>query len=263
MNEGKKNDFLDKKLRWDLLPLEEIEDIVEVYTKGAEKYSDNSWQNLENGLQRYKAALLRHLVAYEKGEEFDEETHCKHLAQVAWNAIAMLWLSKHKKQDNKGTSTVTSTEESTKHDELLKALDERIESGIQSMNDILDEAENKVKEDLKDNEVLNFGKKLRSKDIYNVDIMNQADSIARDVESKYFHIAYYDKNDSAVFNECYTLHDINYNEDTGIITVQILEYTTNNIISEHYSITEYDIYKLVKNRLSQYNYENNCKNTNK
>ena len=24
--EGKKNDFLDKKLRWDLLPLEEIED---------------------------------------------------------------------------------------------------------------------------------------------------------------------------------------------------------------------------------------------
>lgn len=30
--EGKKNDFLDKKLRWDLLPLEEIEDIVK-YTQ--------------------------------------------------------------------------------------------------------------------------------------------------------------------------------------------------------------------------------------
>ena len=29
MENSKKNDFLDKKLRWDLLPLEEIEDIRE------------------------------------------------------------------------------------------------------------------------------------------------------------------------------------------------------------------------------------------
>lgn len=64
--EGKKNDFLDKKLRWDLLPLEEIEDIVKVYTAGSIKYGDNNWQNLENGYQRYKAAMLRHLLEYEK-----------------------------------------------------------------------------------------------------------------------------------------------------------------------------------------------------
>ena len=36
--ESVKNDFKDHKLRWDLLPLQEIEDIVEVYTAGAEKY---------------------------------------------------------------------------------------------------------------------------------------------------------------------------------------------------------------------------------
>lgn len=93
---GIKNDFKDDKLRWDLLPLEEIEDIVKVYHQGAKKYADNSWQNLENGYQRYKAAMFRHLIEYEKGNDIDEETGCRHLAQVAWNAIAMLYFSKHK-----------------------------------------------------------------------------------------------------------------------------------------------------------------------
>lgn len=97
MTEGLKNDFKDGKLRWDLLPLEEIEDIVKVYTEGAKKYSDNSWQNLDNGYQRYKAALLRHLLEYEKGNKIDEDTGCQHLAQVAWNAVALLWLDKHRK----------------------------------------------------------------------------------------------------------------------------------------------------------------------
>lgn len=66
MNKGMKNDFKDDKLRWDLLPLKEIEDIVKVYTEGAKKYSDNSWQLLDNGYDRYKAALFRHLVLFEK-----------------------------------------------------------------------------------------------------------------------------------------------------------------------------------------------------
>lgn len=96
-NEGKKNDFQDGKLRWDLLPLEEIEDIVKVYTSGANKYGENTWQLLDNGYQRYKAAMLRHLLEYEKGNKVDEDTGCQHLAQVAWNAIAMLYLDKHGK----------------------------------------------------------------------------------------------------------------------------------------------------------------------
>jgi hypothetical protein len=123
--EGKKNDFLDKKLRWDLLPLEEIEDIVKVYTAGSIKYGDNNWQNLENGYQRYKAAMLRHLLEYEKGNTIDKDTDCHHLAQVAWNAIAMLWISKH-------------TFRKATVEDLSKALDERIEEKINNCNDILD-----------------------------------------------------------------------------------------------------------------------------
>ena len=96
--EARKNDRLDDKLRWELLPLEDVEDIVRVYTAGAKKYGPDQWQNLHDGIKRYKAALLRHLVEFDKGNEIDEETGCRHLAQVAWNAIAMLHISKQQKQ---------------------------------------------------------------------------------------------------------------------------------------------------------------------
>jgi hypothetical protein len=85
-----------EKLRWDLLPLEDIEDVVKVYTEGVKKYAPNSWQNLPAGYNRYKAAMFRHLLEYEKGNTIDEETGCLHLSQVVWNAIAMLHVSKNK-----------------------------------------------------------------------------------------------------------------------------------------------------------------------
>ena len=91
---GKKDD--EGKLRWDLLPLKEIEDIVKIYTFGAEKYGDNTWQNLKGGYNRYKAAMFRHLMEFEKGNINDEESGLNHLAHMAWNAIAMLYLSKPK-----------------------------------------------------------------------------------------------------------------------------------------------------------------------
>ena len=48
--------------------------------------------------------MLRHLLEYEKGNKIDEETKVNHLAAVARNAIAMLYLDKHGKgkvNDNK------------------------------------------------------------------------------------------------------------------------------------------------------------------
>lgn len=71
--EGKKNDKKDDKTRWELMPLDCLEDIARVYTEGAKKYGDNTWQNLENGYQRYKAALLRHLWEFEKGMNTEEK----------------------------------------------------------------------------------------------------------------------------------------------------------------------------------------------
>lgn len=91
-----KDDRADGKLRWDLLPLAEIEDIVRVYTEGAKKYADSSWQDIPDGFNRYLGALMRHLVAYTKGERYDKEGFM-HLSAVCWNAIALLYYDKHNK----------------------------------------------------------------------------------------------------------------------------------------------------------------------
>lgn len=96
-NKSVKNDIIDDKLRWDLLPMEEIEDIVRVYHAGAKKYGPNTWQDLDNGFERYRAAAARHIMAYLKGERMDKETNVHHLAAAAWNVITMLWYDKHGK----------------------------------------------------------------------------------------------------------------------------------------------------------------------
>lgn len=92
-----KDDFKDDKLRWDLLPMQEIEDIVRVFHLGAKKYKPNGWKDIPNGFERYRAAMMRHLMCYMNGERYDKELNVNHLTQVCWNAIAMLWYDKHGK----------------------------------------------------------------------------------------------------------------------------------------------------------------------
>ena len=91
--ESRKDDIKDDKLRWELLPLSIVKEIVKVYHFGAKKYAPNSWQNLPNGYERYKAAMIRHLVAFEEGETNDNESGLNHIAHMAWNAIAMLYFA--------------------------------------------------------------------------------------------------------------------------------------------------------------------------
>ena len=94
LKEGQKHD--QDKLRWDLLPVEEIEEIVKVLTYGVKKYEANSWQLVPNAIERYYAALLRHIVDWRKGEDLDEESKLKHLSHAATNIIFLLYLTKGK-----------------------------------------------------------------------------------------------------------------------------------------------------------------------
>lgn len=87
MNQDFKKDF--DKLRWDLLPWASVEPIVQVLTYGAKKYSDNSWQKVESF--RYKGALYRHLVAFEKGELVDDESGLPHLAHALTNLVFLYY----------------------------------------------------------------------------------------------------------------------------------------------------------------------------
>lgn len=67
-------------------------EVGRVGTFGAEKYTDNSWQSVENGEERYTDALFRHLLKYKLGEDRDQESGILHLSHVAWNALAILSL---------------------------------------------------------------------------------------------------------------------------------------------------------------------------
>lgn len=95
LKEGTKFDM--GKDRWDLMDWESIGDIVKVYTMGAAKYEDENWRK---GIawRRIFAALMRHLMAFWLGEETDKESGLPHLAHAAWQCIALLWYSKHRRE---------------------------------------------------------------------------------------------------------------------------------------------------------------------
>ena len=87
------------KPRYDLLPAGAIDDLTKVLTFGAEKYAANSWRGLENGLERYRAALLRHTFAIQAGELIDPESGLPHSAHVMCCAAFINELERGEKVD--------------------------------------------------------------------------------------------------------------------------------------------------------------------
>ena len=94
MSDGK-NDKL--KLRYDLVPPDTLEGLVEVLTFGSVKYEDNGWRKLKDGKVRYYAALMRHLEAWRQGEQLDEETGESHLSHALCCVMFLSWLDEHGK----------------------------------------------------------------------------------------------------------------------------------------------------------------------
>lgn len=86
---GRKSDR--GKLRYDLLPVDVLEQIVRVLTAGATKYGDENWKNVEPYKDRYYAAAMRHLVAWRQGEVADREDGLPHLAHALCCIIFILW----------------------------------------------------------------------------------------------------------------------------------------------------------------------------
>ena len=85
--------FDEKKLRWDLLPIDCVEEVVKILTFGAEKYAPNNWQKIES--DRYFAALMRHLSASRQGQLIDDESGLSHLSHAMCNVLFLLWKEKH------------------------------------------------------------------------------------------------------------------------------------------------------------------------
>ena len=69
-----------------------IEAVAAVSAFGANKYAWGGWRSVDNGVDRYSDAMVRHLASIAKGEDVDPDSGHSHLAHVAWNALAVLEL---------------------------------------------------------------------------------------------------------------------------------------------------------------------------
>lgn len=76
---GNKDDAC--KLRYDLLPVRALEEVVKVLTADVEKYGEGeNWKNVPDFRRRYIAAGMRHGESYRSGEMFDKESGLHALA---------------------------------------------------------------------------------------------------------------------------------------------------------------------------------------
>lgn len=68
---------------------------------GAKKYDRNNYKLFTSAdIVRFQAALLRHMVAYTNGEEFDQESGLSHLDHVGSTLNILLWLKANKGEQN-------------------------------------------------------------------------------------------------------------------------------------------------------------------
>lgn len=67
-----------------------LKEVVRVGTYGAQKYTENGWVLVTNGVDRYDDAMLRHWLDEHVGVELDRDTELRHAAHAAWNALARL-----------------------------------------------------------------------------------------------------------------------------------------------------------------------------
>lgn len=86
---GTKHDI--GKPRMDLLPFEAIEEVAKVLGFGAARYSPWNWYaGFDYG--RLIAASLRHISAFQQGQDNDPESNLSHIAHATANLLFLITL---------------------------------------------------------------------------------------------------------------------------------------------------------------------------
>ena len=94
---GKKYD--NDKLRWSLLPLGALQDVVKVLEFGAKKYAPDNWKYVDQAEERYWNAAMRHIVAYRLESPNDSETGLSHLAHAVCCLLYIQQLDKEEENN--------------------------------------------------------------------------------------------------------------------------------------------------------------------
>lgn len=101
--------FDQDKPRMDLLDAYATEELAKVLTFGAKKYAPHNWRK---GISyaRLIAAALRHIYAFARGEDFDEETGLPHPAHAMCCMMFLVWMMKERRdQDDRWKSAPAPT----------------------------------------------------------------------------------------------------------------------------------------------------------
>jgi len=89
---------LDSKVRMELVPSEMIEALARPLTYGAKKYDSFNWEKGIPYLTSY-AAAMRHLLAWRKGVDIDEESGLRHIEQAMLNLGMIVTQTERKRKD--------------------------------------------------------------------------------------------------------------------------------------------------------------------
>ncbi len=95
--EGRKND--QGKLRWSLVPLDAMREVVRVLMGGADQYAPDNWVEVENARERYYNAGVRHVTTWYEGDSIDAQWGLHHLAHGICCFLFLLALSLRGKID--------------------------------------------------------------------------------------------------------------------------------------------------------------------
>ena len=129
------------KPEWNLLPMQQVEEIVQVLTHGRHKYGADNWQQVEHAHERYYAAALRHLTAWQQSRTqrdhnlaFDSESDLNHLAHAAACLIFLLWFDRQEMCG--GPEDALGTDGTQEEIEMLKKQLEITQEALRNMCDI-------------------------------------------------------------------------------------------------------------------------------
>ena len=79
------------KLRWSLIPIDAMEELLTVAEYGAKKYGKYNWQQPPYlTFDDILDSLYRHVAARRMGVMFDGESMKFHMAHAMWNCMALL-----------------------------------------------------------------------------------------------------------------------------------------------------------------------------
>lgn len=79
----------DGKLPMHLVPTDAIKAMAEVLQVGMDKYSERNWERGAKFSVPY-SSLMRHLLAFWEGEDYDKESGKLHIAHILTNAAFLL-----------------------------------------------------------------------------------------------------------------------------------------------------------------------------